>query len=134
QVFAWDTNRNDVREDEDDGRSYISAVSEMILDDDGPCDGSAKRNMGEARMDIEDSEMGYLGFHDGESYGLTWKVRGFCSDLSNPELFDEVNVYGNIYDSDIHHNHFGMYTYGHQQGDWRRNKMHDNTVYNNGNH
>ena len=30
--------------------------------------------MGEARMDIEDSEMAYLGFYDGESYGLTWKV------------------------------------------------------------
>ena len=60
---------------------------------------------------------------------LAHQVRGFCTDLSNPELFDEVNVYGNIYDSDIHHNHFGMYTYGHQQGDWRRNKMHDNTAY-----
>ena len=56
-------------------------------------------------------------------------VRGFCKDLSNPGLFDDVNVYGNMYDSDIHHNHFGMYTYGHQQGDWRRNKMHDNTAY-----
>ena len=44
-------------------------------------------------------------------------------------MSDEVNVYGNIYDSDIHHNHFGVYTYGHQQGDWRRNKMHDNTAY-----
>ena len=74
QVFAWDTDRNGVREDEDDGRSYISAVSEMILDDNESCDGRAKSNMGEARMDIEDSEMGYLGFHDGESYGLTWKV------------------------------------------------------------
>ncbi|CAM9348065.1 unnamed protein product, partial [Laminaria digitata] len=68
-------------------------------------------------------------------------VRGLCTDKSNPEIFDVVDVYGNIYDSDIHHNHFGMYTYGHQQGDWRRNKMHDNTeyihyneVYNNGNH
>ena len=57
------------------------------------------------------------------------QVRGFCKDLSNPEVFDDVNVYGNIYDSDIHHNHFGVYTYGHQQGDWRRNKMHDNTAY-----
>ena len=26
-------------------------------------------------MDIEDSEMAYLGFYDGESYGLVWKVR-----------------------------------------------------------
>ena len=57
------------------------------------------------------------------------QVRGFCKDLSNPELFDAVNVYGNIYDSDIHHLNFGVYTYGHQQGDWRRNKMHDNTAY-----
>ena len=73
--------------------------------------------------------------------------------MSNLEVFDEVNVYGNIYDSDIHHNYFGVYTYGHEQGDWRRNKMHhnsqygfdphddsdfltihDNEVYNNGNH
>ena len=52
-----------------------------------------------------------------------------CKDLSNVDIFDDINVYGNIYDSDIHHNHFGVYTYGHQQGDWRRNKMHDNTVY-----
>ena len=74
QVFAWDTDKNAVDEDEDDGRSYISAVSEMILDDNETCNGRAKSNMGEARMDIEDSEMGFLGFHDGESYGLTWKV------------------------------------------------------------
>lgn len=32
-------------------------------------------------QDIINSEMGYLGFDDSESYGLTWKVRGFCSDL-----------------------------------------------------
>lgn len=40
------------------------------------------------------------------------QVRGFCADKSNPEVFDDVNVYGNIYDSDIHHNYFGVYTYG----------------------
>ena len=57
------------------------------------------------------------------------QVRGFCVDKSNHELFEDVNVYGNIYDSDIHHNNFGVYTYGHQQGDWRRNKMHDNSGY-----
>lgn len=74
QVFAWDTTINAVDENEDDGRSYISAVSELIVDDTETCDGRAKSNMGEARMDIEDSEMAYLGFHDSESYGLTWKV------------------------------------------------------------
>ena len=74
QVFAWDTSKNAPDEDEDDGRSYISAVSEIITDSSEKCSGRAKSNMGEARMDIEDSEMAYLGYHDGESYGLTWKV------------------------------------------------------------
>ena len=46
----------------------------MITDEDETCDGRAKNDMGEARMDIEDSEMAYLGFHGSESYGLTWKV------------------------------------------------------------
>ena len=76
QVFAWDTSKNAPDEDEDDGRSYISAVSEVITDSSEKCNGRAKNEMGEARMDIEDSEMAYLGFHDGESYGLTWKVGG----------------------------------------------------------
>ena len=57
------------------------------------------------------------------------QVRGFCVNKSNRDVFDHVNVYGNIYDSDIHHNNFGVYTYGHQQGDWRRNKMHNNKGY-----
>ena len=75
-MFAWDAYNNGVDEDQDDGRSYVSAVSEVITDATQTCDGRAKNTMGEARMDIEDSEMAYLGFYDGESYGLTWKVRG----------------------------------------------------------
>ena len=71
QVFSWDTSSNGPDEDETDGRSYISALSEVLTSD-----GCAKKDMGEARMDIEDSEMGYLGYHDSESYGLTWKVGG----------------------------------------------------------
>ena len=73
-MFAWDTSKNDVRKDQDDGRSYISAVSEIITDSRESCTGKAKNNMGEARMDIEDSEMAYLGYYGAESYGLTWKV------------------------------------------------------------
>ena len=74
-MFAWDTYNNKVKDDEDDGRSYISAVSEVITDESEDCDGRASTEMGEARMDIEDSEMAYLGYHATESYGLTWKVR-----------------------------------------------------------
>eukprot|EP00904_Undaria_pinnatifida_P005815 jgi/Undpi1/2363/HiC_scaffold_13.g05746.m1 len=120
-VWAWDTDRNYYDKDESDGRSYISAISEVITDSKQGCSGKAKNDMGEARMDIVDSEMAYLGFQDSESYGLTWK--------RNPEIFDDVNVYGNIYDSEIHHNNFGVYTYGHHRGDWRRNRVHDNSGY-----
>jgi len=73
-VFSWDTSTNAPDENQDDGRSYISAVSEVITDDSQTCRGRAKKNMGEARMDIEGSEMGYLGYQGSEAYGLTWKV------------------------------------------------------------
>lgn len=67
-----------------------------------------------------------------ELNGTEWwtvQVRGFCKDKSNPEIFDQVNVYGNIYDSELHHMNFAVYTYGHQQGDWRRNVIHSNSGY-----
>ncbi|CAM9596047.1 unnamed protein product, partial [Sphacelaria rigidula] len=114
KVFGWDTTRNRAHNpsNENTPRSYISAVSEIITNPGETCEGRAKNTMGEARMDIVSSEMAYLGYQGAEAYGLTWKVRGFCTDKSNPELFDEVNVYGNIYDSDIHHNRFAVYTYG----------------------
>ena len=31
---------------------------------------------------------------------------------SNPDVFDNVNVYGDILNSDIHHNYYGHYSYG----------------------
>ena len=74
KVFGWDTYNNTPDVNETDGRSYISAVSEIVVNDTQACEGNAKSTMGEARMDIEDSEIAYLGYHDSESYGLTWKV------------------------------------------------------------
>ena len=73
-MISWDDTTNSPDVDETDGRSYISTISEVIVDASETCEGRAKNDMGEARMDIVDSEMGYLGFQDSESYGLTWKV------------------------------------------------------------
>lgn len=53
----------------------MSCVSEVIVDPDETCEGLAKNNMGECRMDIVGSEMAYLGYKESESYGLTWKVK-----------------------------------------------------------
>lgn len=41
-----------------------------------------------------------------------FQVRGLCTDLSNVDIFDTVNVRGNIRFSDIHHNYFGMWVAG----------------------
>lgn len=70
QVFAWDQGKGSYDTDYSDGRSYISAISEEKIS--GSC---ANSDMGEARMDIENSEMGYLGYYAAEAYGLVWKVR-----------------------------------------------------------
>ena len=151
RVLSWDLELEGPDEDLENGRSYISCLSEVLTSH--TCNGTAKNSMREGRMDISDSEMSYLGYHASESWGLSYKVRGFCTDKSNPELFDSVGVYGNIYDSEIHHNYYGHYSYGHIGGDWSRNvvhsnvqygfdphdrsrnlTIHDNVVYDNGNH
>ena len=152
-VLSWDPSVNGPDTEIEDGRSYISCISEIVTDETLVCEGGAKNTMGECRMDISDSEISYLGYEAAESWGLSYKVRGFCNDESNFGVFEEVGVYGNIYDSEIHHNYYGHYSYGHQNGDWSRNivhdnvqygydphhasrrlTIHDNLVYNNGNH
>ena len=50
----------------------------QIVDEDQTCDGLAKNDMGECRMDMEDSELGYMGYYATEAYGLSWKVRRVC--------------------------------------------------------
>eukprot|EP00752_Nemacystus_decipiens_P013622 g12080.t1 len=125
-VTSWDTSAKEPQETYEDGRSFLNCVSERDIEDHDCIDTS---EMGECRMDIINSEMGYMGYYASESYGLTWKVRGFCTDSSNPEVFDLVNVYGDIIGSDIHHMYYGMYSYGHQGGVWTDNKMHDNIIY-----
>ena len=80
-------------------------------------------------QDLINTEAAYLGYLASESYGLTWKVRGFCKDLSNHDVFTTTNVYGDIKNSDIHHNYYGHYSFGHQGGVWTNNKMHHNHQY-----
>lgn len=69
----------------------------------------------ESRMDIIDSDVGYLGSHNSEAYGLAWKVsepkdHNLHGNITN--LYNLVDVYGDIIRSRLHHNYFGMYSYG----------------------
>lgn len=100
-VTSWDTDNKKVREEYEGGRSFLNCISEYESNE--TCVGQPKNDYGECRMDIIDSEMGWMGFLDSESYGLTWKVRGFCKNKTNPEVFDTTNVYGDIINSNIHH-------------------------------
>lgn len=129
KIFSWDPSSNSYDLNIEDGRSYISCLSEVVTDPDETCDGRAKNDMGEGRMDITNSEISYLGYDESESWGLTWKVRAFCVEKTNPEVFGAVGVYGNMYDSNIHHNYYGQYSYGHRGGDWSNNTVHDNLQY-----
>jgi parallel beta-helix repeat protein len=85
----------------------------------------------ESRMDIVDSDIGYLGSHDAEAYGLVWKVIDTHSPavgtLTN--LYNLVNVYGDILDSRIHHCFFGMYSFGAYGMRMMNNELDNNVGY-----
>lgn len=52
-MSAWDEEERTHREDYESPRSYISAVSEKIEDPPETCEGHAKNDVGESRMDSE---------------------------------------------------------------------------------
>jgi poly(beta-D-mannuronate) C5 epimerase len=105
-------------------RAYVRARS--TLDPDGV-------TAHESRMDVIDSEISHLGSYNTEAYGLTWKVVDttaiYLPPGSTKTLFDVVNVYGDILNSRIHHNYFGVYTYGHEGGRWANNEVSYNVAY-----
>src|SRR5207249_984758 len=69
-----------------------------------PTDGVTPR---ESRMDIANSDIGYLGSHATEAYGVVWKALGL-----GPAVHSRLHVYGSVTNSHIHNNFFGVYTYG----------------------
>lgn len=128
-VTSWGLQQNSVDLDLTDGRAYLSAISEVLVDEAETCQGVAKNNKGESRMDIEGSEISHLGYKASEAWGISWKIRGLCNDLSNEEEYNGIGVYGNILNSDIHHLYYGHYSYGHRNGVFSGNLVHDNEVY-----
>lgn len=105
-------------------RAYIRARSS--LDPDGV-------TAHESRMDVLNSEICYLGSHNTEAYGLVWKVVDTTAVYipvgSTNTLFDLVNVYGDILNSHLHNNFFGMYSYGQYGGHWATNEVDHNIGY-----
>jgi len=125
KITSWDSAVNGPdTETTTHRRAYVRARS--TLDPDGV-------TAHESRMDVLNSEICYLGSKNTEAYGLTWKVVDTTAVHLPPgstnTLFDVVNVYGDILNSYIHHNFFGVYTYGHYGGQWRSNEVAHNIAY-----
>ncbi|CAN0408325.1 unnamed protein product, partial [Pylaiella littoralis] len=129
RVTSWDSARDDVDSNYEDGRAYISATSEVVADLTETCQGYAKNEMGEARLDIEKCEISHLGYEASESWGISWKLRGLCDDVSNLGAYEEIGVYGDLTGSDIHHLHYGHYSFRAIRGLITGNRFHDNVQY-----
>ncbi|MBI2021778.1 right-handed parallel beta-helix repeat-containing protein [Candidatus Daviesbacteria bacterium] len=107
KISSWDTTKNDYDKKDTDGRSFIMAKYS-------------------SRMDIINSDLGYLGFYphsskDGSSYGVSWKL----PDGTAGKYF----VTGEVKNSKFHHNYFGAYTYGAVGMVWQGNEFYDNIQY-----
>jgi mannuronan 5-epimerase len=123
KIFSWDDAVNGP--DTESGalrRAFIRVRSSLAPD------GVTPR---ESRMDVIDSEIGYLGSHDAEAYGLTWKVIETTNQpygaLTN--LYNLVNVYGDIIHSRVHHNYFAHYSFGSFGQQMLDNEMDHNVGY-----
>lgn len=115
RITSWDSAAQGPDTDYDNGRAFIRARSRL-------------RTMNlvpeQSRMDVIDSEISFLGYNAGESYGLTWKVVA-------PESasLEHTGVYGSVVNSRIHDNFVGVYSTGLRGGKWQHNEIDHNARY-----
>lgn len=107
KVTSWDETINNYDTNINDKRSYI-----LVKDN--------------SRMDIYNSELGYLGYSrqlslDTSPYGVSWR-------MSNGKLGTTI-LTGEILNSKFHHNYFGAYTFGASGMTWRGNEFYSNIRY-----
>ena len=134
KITSWDDGAGAVdTDDTDNGRAYISLQSRF----DGRATAAATAcdvNGGtqepyESRLDIVNSEIGYLGYNAGESYGVSMKVYDATGLVPDRDIYEMVDIFGSIIDSTIHDNYFGAYTFGAYCMDVTGNKFEDNIQY-----
>ncbi len=109
-ISSWSEKNNAPDTDNKDGRAYITAK-------------------GSGRMDILDSEISYLGSAGGEkrgglfggSYGVSWKIE-------NGSFRNSLTT-GVARRNKIHHNYFGLYSYGATGLEITENEVYENDEY-----
>lgn len=114
KVTSWDTAANAVDTDYNNGRAYILAKYD-------------------ARMDIVDSELSYLGSPDGESYGVVWRDATFITETvgggSVITTYTTISATGSAISSTFNHNYYGVYTYRAANMTFRGNTFSNNVGY-----
>ncbi|MFN8566769.1 MAG: right-handed parallel beta-helix repeat-containing protein [Kouleothrix sp.] len=106
RVTSWDPAANDYDRDISNGRSYVLAKYD-------------------ARMDIKNADMSYLGSADGESYGVAWR------DINDPLAPDvlRTRVTGSVLNSSFSYNYYGIYTFQASTMLFEGNAFHHNIGY-----
>ncbi len=107
KITSWDSSKNNYDQNLDDGRSFI-----MVKDN--------------ARMDIYNSELAYLGYPTSPNlsvspYGISWKL--------SAQKLKSVLLAGEVISSKFHDNYFGAYTYGATGMIWKGNEFYNNVRY-----
>jgi parallel beta-helix repeat protein len=147
KVTSWDPAKNGpdtdptVASDGSGGRSYIATRSVLTKGRPTAAPTACGVNGGsqepyEGRMDVVNSEIGYLGYYASESYGIVWKVY-YKVDPADPsdapppgrQLYALADVFGGASGSRFHHNYFGSYTFGGYCMGWSGNTFENNVMY-----
>jgi parallel beta-helix repeat protein len=89
KVSSWDSGEDDYDKNYADGRAYLLAKFD-------------------ASMDFRNTQVWYLGYAEGESYGISW--RDINTEDTPPGTYNQ-RVTGRIFRSEFAYNYFGGYTY-----------------------
>jgi parallel beta-helix repeat protein len=106
KVTSWNPAANAYDTDVNNGRSYILAKYD-------------------ARLDIKNADLSYLGSGDGESYGVAWRD---INDNAAPNVL-RTRVSGEVLNSTFSYNYYGVYTFQASNMVFRGNKFHHNIGY-----
>lgn len=106
KITSWDPNTGTPDTTIANGRSYVLAKYD-------------------ARMDIKNADLSYLGSADGESYGVAWRdING----SAQPDVL-LTRVTGDVENSTFSYNYYGIYTFQARDMEFIGNTFHHNIGY-----
>lgn len=124
EVLSWDEQQNgpdttpDNEDDKTSTRAYIRALSRKH-----PTTGVIT----ESTMNVRDSLIHHLGYFGNMAYGLSWKA--IVRNDQDISILEEFDVFGDMTGNEIHHLHYGFYSYGGFEMNISNNHIYENNVY-----